>query len=249
MARRTEDLPGDRVSQAAANNAHWCRTVCAAHGLASTFCHDYWLLAPGPSLPLYPNLVTLSADGTDAQLACIEEHHRSGSGAWSVKDGFNRLDLRPKGFDVLLEAEWFFGPPATPAPAAAGQRVRTEAELRDWEAAWAQRPGDWSFGDSVFPPALLHDERIAFLFTQGGAGMTAGLVANCDAGAIGISNAFVRSGQPSDLAGCLHQATALWPGLPVVGYGTEAQLEVMEQLDLGLERTGPCRVWQRPAGA
>lgn len=246
----------DRVHQAAANNAHWCRAVCAAHGMASRFCDDYWLLASGSTLPLFPNLVTLSEEGSDAQLACIEGHHRPGS-PWSVKDSFNRLELRPLGFDVLFDAQWFFGPPDAPARAGAGagagaagiegaeavtsQLVGSVAELDAWETAWAQRPRDWSSGDCVFPPALLRDERIAFLFMRGDAGIRAGLVANCDAGVIGLSNAFVRSGQASDLVGCLRLATELWPGLPLVGYGTGAELEGLERL--GFERTGPCRIW------
>ncbi len=248
----------ERLSRAAANNAQWCRTVCAAHGMASTFFDDYWLLAAGSTLPLYPNLVTLREDGTDAQLECIEQHHRSGFSPWSVKDSFNRLDLRPMGFDVLIDAEWFVGQPDAHTQAGGpgagveagengggehvtSQRVGSAAELRAWETAWAQRPRDWSLGDGVFPPALLRDERIAFVFTSGDAGIRAGLVANCHAGVVGLSNAFARSGQVSDLVGCLRQATALWSGLPLVGYGTGAELEGLERL--GFERTGRCRIW------
>jgi hypothetical protein len=206
----------DRLSRAAANNAHWCRTVCAAHGMASRFFDDYWLLEAGSTLPLYPNLATLREEGSDAQLACIEQHHRSGFTPWSVKDSFSRLDLRPMGFDVLFDAEWFFGPPDAPTQGGAGengggqpgtcQRVGSVAELRAWETAWAQRTRDWSFGDCVFPPGLLHEERIAFLFARGDTGIRAGLVANCDAGVVGLSNAFARSGRVSDLVGCLRLA-------------------------------------------
>jgi hypothetical protein len=247
----------DRLSRAAANNAHWCRAVCAAHGMASRFFDDYWLLEAGSTLPLYPNLVTLREEGSDAQLACIEQHHRSGFTPWSVKDSFNRLDLRPMGFDVLFDAEWFFGPPDVPTQVRAGendggqpgtcQRVGSVAKLRAWETAWAQRPRDWSLGDCVFPPALLHEEQIAFLFASGDTGIRAGLVANCDAGVVGLSNAFARSGQVSDLVGCLRLATALWPGLPLVGYGTGAEIEGLERL--GFERTGPCRIWQLTSGS
>jgi hypothetical protein len=248
----------DRVDRAAANNAHWCRAVCAAHGMASRFCDDYWLLAAGSTLPLFPNLVTLREDGSDAQLACIEEQHRAGS-LWSVKDSFNRLDLRPLGFDVLFDAQWFFAPPDTPAGAGATagleeiegaepvtpQRVVSVAELQAWETAWAQRPADWSSGDCVFPPELLRDERIAFLFVREGAEIRAGLVANCEAGVVGLSNGFAWSGEASDLVGCMRLATELWPGLPLVGYGTGAELEGLERL--GFERTGPCRIWHLPA--
>jgi hypothetical protein len=247
----------DRLSRAAANNAHWCRTVCAAHGMASRFFDDYWLLEAGSTLPLYPNLATLREEGSDAQLACIEQHHRSGFTPWSVKDSFSRLDLRPMGFDVLFDAEWFFGPPDAPTQGGAGengggqpgtcQRVGSVAELRAWETAWAQRTRDWSFGDCVFPPGLLHEERIAFLFARGDTGIRAGLVANCDAGVVGLSNAFARSGRVSDLVGCLRLATALWPGLPLVGYGTGAEIEGLERL--GFERTGPCRIWQLTSGS
>jgi hypothetical protein len=258
MAGREADAVDERLSRAVANNAHWCRTMCAAHGMASTFFDDYWLLEAGSTLPLYPNLVTLREEGTDAQLACIEQHQRSGVAPWSVKDSFNRFDLRPIGFDVLIDAEWFFRPPDAPVRAQAGavenevgetlrgQRVESVAELRAWETAWGQRPRDWSFGDCVFPSALLQDERIAFLFTGGVAGIRAGLVANYHAGVVGLSNAFARSGQVSDLVGCLRLATALWPGLPLVGYGTGPELEGLERL--GFERTGPCRIWQRASG-
>lgn len=252
------------LSRAAANNAPWCRTVCAAHGMASKFFDDYWLLEAGSTLSLYPNLVTLQEEGTEAQLACIEQHHRKGLRPWSVKDSFNRLDLRPIGFDVLFDAEWFFGRPDaqaqeqeqlrqrhgddTSGEPSTTRRAGTEAELRDWERAWGQRPQDWSSGGSVFPPALLQDERVPFLFTHGDDGIRAGLVANYDAGVVGLSNAFTRSGQVSDLVGCLLRATALWPDLPLVGYGTAAQLEGLEDLGLGLERIGPCRIWHLASG-
>jgi hypothetical protein len=258
MAGREAGAVDDRLSRAAANNAHWCRTVCAAHGMASTFFDDYWLLEAGSTLPLYPNLVTLREEGSDSQLACIEQHQNSGFTPWSVKDSFNRLDLRPLGFNVLFDAEWFFRPPVAGGRGQAGagedevgepvtgQRAESVAELRAWETAWAQRPRDWSFGDCVFPSALLEDDRVSFLFTSGDAGIRAGLVANYDAGVVGLSNAFARSGQVSDLVGCLRLVTALWPGVPLVGYGTGPKLEGLERL--GFERTGPCRIWQRASG-
>ena len=256
MAGREADAVDERLSQAAANNAHWCRTMCAAHGMASTFFDDYWLLEAGSTLPLYPNLVTL-AGGGDRRAARVHRATSALRGRPVVRQG-QLQPARPPSHGlrralrrrVVLSAarcacaprkrerrrtRW--GEPVT------GQRVESVAELRAWETAWAQRPRDWSFGDCVFPPALLQDERIAFLFTGGDAGIRAGLVANYHAGVVGLSNAFARSGQVSDLVGCLRLATTLWPGLPLVGYGTGPELEGLERL--GFERTGPCRIWQR----
>ena len=62
-----------QVAQAAYNNAHWCDTVCRAHGTPGEF-HDHLWLNRHRVPRFYPNAVTLSAtSGVADQLAAIHD--------------------------------------------------------------------------------------------------------------------------------------------------------------------------------
>jgi hypothetical protein len=60
-----------QVALAAYNNAHWCDTICCAHGIPGEFQEHLWLNRH--SVPrFYPNVVTLSATpGAADQLAAV----------------------------------------------------------------------------------------------------------------------------------------------------------------------------------
>jgi hypothetical protein len=227
---------------AAANNAFWCSAVSRAHGLTDEWRRDYWRQAD-KSLPLYPNLITLSLDGRELQTAAIEQGARSGLEHWSVKDSFNAIDLTSLGFRVLFRAEWFFGDMRMGPIGQAGacHRAESHEELRAWESAWGEKPPDWPYGDRVFPASLLEDDRVAFLFSLDDGEITGGLVANYGAECIGISNAFARGSWNESMTACLHGAAAMWPDKPLVGYAGTAELGALE--GLGFERLTPCRIW------
>lgn len=230
------------VGLAAANNASFCDAVCRSHGLRGRFFPDYWAQAD-QVIPLYPNMVTLTADGADRQVAAIEAAlQRLDVQAWFVKDSFGQLPLQQLGFTVLLDAEWFLLPPAIQTSGGAGvTRARTEGELRLWEHAWGQKPSAWPFGDFVFGPQLLSDSRVAFLFREEHGEILTGLIAHQAEGAVGVSNWFNRSAAEPDFAALLTAAALAWSSLPLVGYTAGPSLEALQHL--GAQRCGPCRIW------
>ena len=58
----------DLISAAVFNNAVWCDAVCQALGCDTDFVDDLWINS-GTSPPFYPNAISLSRDGSDAQFA------------------------------------------------------------------------------------------------------------------------------------------------------------------------------------
>ena len=201
----------ERLLRAVANNAAWCDAVCRAAGCASAFDGDLWWNRD-PAPPYYPNVITL-APGVERDAARrIGELRGVLPAGWGVKDSFRSLDLSAAGFTVLFEAEWLYRPVSG-----------SEAD-----------PGPWKLsGDSgELPAALIEDPDVRFLASGEGR-----VVANRGGGVIGLSNA---TGVGVDRAG-LASASQLWPGLPLVGYASGAELKAM--LTLGFEPVGPLRVW------
>src|SRR5581483_3035639 len=134
-----------------------------------------------------------------------------------------------------------------PAERRGWRRVESDGELHKWEAAWGQKPHDWPLGDRVFPPSLLDDPDITFVYVTPVGEPTViegGLVANVAAGVIGITNVFTASrpaGSTIDtealLAECLAALTELRPGRPLVSYATERDLVPL--ITLGFHPLGP----------
>jgi hypothetical protein len=247
-AAKIPPVNADPLMEAALNNAQWCDAVCRAHGLPTTFGSDAWVCqAPAP--PLYPNLVTLSR-AEAAQTGRIAELARSlGPHGWGVKDSFKSLDLVTQGFRTLFDGQWLRRP-AFDDPhdgvKVKGSRVGSGAELASWEAAWRDAgmgpPGDPTA--RTFPPVLLDDPDIAFLSVTHGEDLAVGLIANRAAGTIGISNLFF--GREPDWHGAargLVEVSALWPGLPLVTYGSGPELTQLCGT-LGFGVTGALRVWR-----
>lgn len=220
--------------RAAANNAALCDAVVTASGGAGVFEPDLWF-SRGPPPPYYPGLVTLTPDGTAAQLGRIAA---LGEACTAVKDSFATLDLAPLGFRVLFEAAWLLRPASTGQPAGdalAWERVRGPEQFRAWVAAWADGGAEMPFA-----AALLADERHAFLAGRREGRIVAGCVASRAAGVLGISNLF---GAEALWPSCLATAQAWAPGLPLCTYDRGAAAEVL--LAEGFQRIGPLRVWQR----
>jgi hypothetical protein len=207
--------PVDRVALAARNNAEWCDTVTRCWGGRGEFRSGLWLNS-GEAPPFYPNAVTLMPmDQVPRPVA------EAGDG-FSVKDSYAQLDLAPLDYVPLFEATWIWRDPAA-APrsdAATWRVVRDAADLAHWLEAW--QGGDEA---SPFQPALLDERRYAFIAAAVAGRIVAGCVASRSDEVAGLSNLF----GPDDLAaGCLAAVQAFAPDLPVVGYESEAALEIPE---------------------
>ncbi|HZQ86640.1 MAG TPA: hypothetical protein VFA83_17470 [Acidimicrobiales bacterium] len=201
----------ERLLRAVANNAAWCDAVCRAAGCAPAFDGDVWS-TPDPSPRYYPNVITL-APGVEREAARrIGELRGVLPAGWGVKDSFRSLDLSAAGFTVLFEAEWLYRPVSG-----------SDADAGPWKSSG--ETGD-------LPAVLLADPDVRFLTSGQGS-----VVANRGGGVIGLSNA---TGVGVDRAG-LAFASQQWPGLPLVGYASGAELKAM--LTLGFEPVGPLRVW------
>jgi hypothetical protein len=220
--------------------------VCAAHGRLGELHPTHWL-SRAPAPPLYPNLVTFDAAEAPALAAVRELEAALPSSAWAVKDSFASLSLGRAGFRPLFEAEWILRP-VQPSrrrlPRARWIRVDSEAALAAWEEAWGESEG----GARVFLPPLLRRAEIAILATHGADGeVAAGIVANRSGNAVGVSNFFARGERAAHRAAGVDAAQEEFPGLPLVGY--ESGAELAEARALGFHSLGLLRVWQREAGA
>lgn len=233
------------AADAARNNAAWCDAVCSAHGRPGIFFDSHWIQrAPAPWL--YPNLVTLDSAVEPAMAAVREIDATRPGGGWAVKDSFAVLPLAPAGFRVLFDAEWIVRPASTASRRVSvadsrWSRVRSEAELAAWEAAWGESLG----GARVLLPELLLRDEIAILGARDDRGeIRAGVALNRTGPIVGLSNFFAAPEQRAALrAECIDAAAATFPDLALVGYETGQDLAECQAL--GFSSRGPLRVWAR----
>jgi|SRR5579871_1493903 len=229
----------DRRRLAARNNAEWCETVSAAHGVGGRYSGVAWV-QPRPGPPFYPNLVTLTAGGVTEQLAAIGELKRLLGPGFAVKDSFAALDLAPLGFRLLFEATWIsLDKGRGDAGEARWQKVAGVAELAEWEAMW-RACGSPTAG-RVFPPVLLAEERVAFLAAWEAGRIVAGCIANRSAEVVGLSNFFAEASAVDHRRSAIAAAAGFAGDRIVVGY--ESGRALRAALGLGFVATGPLRVW------
>ena len=237
----------DRVAAAARNNAAWYASMFRAHGLPDETLPAVWL-SRAPPPPYHSNLVVI-ADAPNDALAHIRALMALPlAPGWSLKDSFHNLALNGLGFDVLFEASWIWraaGP--TEAPSDPGwTRITSPAELPAWEEGWRGEAGNAAAQGrpAQFPAALLADPDIAFFACHRGGELVAGGIANRAAGAVGLSNVFIASGDARAVwAGLIHAASEIFPGLPLVGYQRGASLDTA--IACAFQPIGPLRVWMR----
>ncbi len=231
---------------AARNNAEWCDAVCRVRGIAGAFTQHLWVCAR-PTPPYYPNIITLqpSSDELLRELATAIERVRANVGDdLSIKDSFADIDLAAGGLRVLFDAHWIGRPTSLAGPEASTSgiewsRVRTESELDEWKRAW---DAEILATDPVFDPALLGDERIAFIAGRRGGAVVAGAIVNRMAGVAGLSNVFAAATDPDGCrAACIREAMQFAPRVPLVGYETGGELA--SATALGFEPISPLRVW------
>ncbi len=220
---------------AAQNNAEWCHAFSRTHGIIGRFRAARWWSAVRTP-PYYPDAVTLLPEITVEQVLSGVD---SGEGC-SVKDSFACLDLGAAGFRPLFRAEWLVREPAGGRFASLREwsAVTTEAQLREWEAAWGEVPG----GSGFFRSALLQDETIGVLAGYDDDHIVAGAIANRSSTVIGLSNVFHTGGElDSAWAGSAASAAALWGDMPTVSYDSGDSLDAAR--NAGFESIGELVVW------
>jgi hypothetical protein len=243
----------DLITAAVFNNAVWCDAVCQALGCDTDFVDDLWINS-GTAPPFYPNAISLTRDGSEAQSRRIREMVQAGlPEGWTEKDAFETLNLAELGFRVLFEAEWIALPPERPLAVATSSDVAwlpvtTDAGIVAWEAAWraAQTKAPGETHSRVFMPDLLDDPDIVLLGAQRHGEIVAVVVANRSddgSGAVaGISNVVLpEEDRAAHRAGAVAAVRMTFPGLSLVGYDRGTELDAM--VALGFERLGPLRVW------
>lgn len=238
------------LDQAVSNNALWCDAVCRAHAAPGHFAPTAWVntnITP----PLYPNMVTTTADDIANQFKAVEWLIEKWSDfPFAVKDSFRQLDLKPLGFTGFFDAQWFARAPA-PIPenplgnASPWQQLSTGTELVAWESAWREAGGHEDILETpLFPPTLLNEPGVSFLASKSAGNIMAGAVAYAASGVIGITNFFSKPGEAAgQFAACLNGLYFTHPTSISVGYEHEDTLA--EYAGLNLQSLGPLRVWMR----
>jgi hypothetical protein len=224
------------VARAAMANARWCHAVCAGHQIVGHFAPDAWTCATRTPA-LHPDAVTL-AQGADVDelLARIDP-----SAGCTVKDSFAELDLRPRGFEVLFEAEWIERHPQAGGPSTTTTtwRMVRDDELATWLRTWASDdvPTD------VLTPDLL-TEPVVVLGRFADDRVVAGAILDPADGVVGLGNVFGPDGElHRTWRECAATIDALHPVGPVVGYESGASLEAACRA--GFRPVGALRVWSR----
>jgi hypothetical protein len=176
----------------------------------------------------YPNVVTLTAGDADVAeqrqaVRILQKSHLPGR--WAVKDSFKTLDIARLGFEVLLEANWI---------RKAHPKAGTMVSGLSWERV---RPG----GDA-FPAALFSDENFAtFSAKRDGTVVAGGTFYRAD-GVVGLSNVVAEcDDEPAVWRDLASLAAATFPGLPLVGYESDDELDAARKA--GFEIGDPLRIW------
>jgi hypothetical protein len=232
-------MHSERDRAAALNNAEWCAAVWRSHGLPVATAHGLWYcLEATPRY--YPNVVTvdLAADPAAQARFIAELRDATPDPDFSVKDSFDRLDLRLCGLATLFEARWLSlaadGPPSS-ADALTWRRIEDEEALAAWEVAWR---GSDQNRQRIFRGELLQDRRVIVLGGFDGAGaVRAGGVAFDGAGVLGLTNIF---GSGKGFIGALG---SMAPARAMVCYESGEDLRAAEES--GFQVLGPLRVWVR----
>ena len=234
------------VAAAAANNAHWCETVCRAHGAATAFGEDFWICAT-KAPPLYPNLVTLAGSEPlriAAQLDAVEGLRSLDLPPnWAVKDSFRSLDLTSHGYEFLFDAVWIARAADAGPSSSEAMFVKGATGLAEWEAAWrrAESEAD-ALPARLFPERLLSDPDIGFVALRREGRIAAGAAVNRAAGIVGMTNLFTGNLYADSVASSVAAAiSARFPGLPIVDY--ESAERAHELRGAGFRTIGPLAVW------
>jgi hypothetical protein len=226
---------GDLVAAAARNNAQWCDVVCRAHGLSPRFEADAWTNARRTPAA-FPDAITLS---TAASAQRLLESVDVSDGC-SVKDSFSELELRGYGFRVLFEAQWIVGPRVVDDVPARSPRWDDVNDVDEWIAARTHPV----INREALRRCLL-DDSVSALVARSADSIVAGAVVNSSSDVVGISNVFVRAGDPvAHWRSALAAIRTRYPTLPIVGYELGSMLVAAR--GAGCQSLGRLRVWTLP---
>lgn len=240
-----------KLEQAVQNNAHWYEALCRIHGIPNERHAGYWM-SRHTMPPYMSNLITLAGVAhVEAQQAAIRAMIEiDGKPHFSVKDGFQCLDLAPLGFDILFHATWLYRSPSTPLPddvrGLEWSVVSSPVELSTWEQTWrgTKANADAQGHAPIFTPDLLRDPDFHFLLGRRGAANVATAALNRSGDVVGISNVFSDvEGVGPLFPGAVRLATKVHPSLPMVGYERGASLVDAQQA--GFEPLSGLTVWNR----
>ncbi|MGO7337581.1 hypothetical protein [Rhizobium leguminosarum] len=241
ILKHTVRSDAEKARICAANNADLYQSMFRAHGLPDQRTSAFWssdAIAP----PYYSNMTTLDPDATEEQLIEIGRLTDRLGRRPGFKDGFSRLDLVNKGFQLLFSASWIWAEPRRISARAPQDwaRIRDAAALDRWEHSWKESGSQTDV--NVFTPALLSDPNIHFYGRWAGDGFDAGCIVNRSTEAVGISNIFNLTGTLQVFGDAMSLATiAFSPEVPLVGYGSGVTLNEMTKL--GFRSVGKLRIW------
>jgi hypothetical protein len=230
----------DEVVRAAArNNAEWCRAMCAAHRIESSFAEDTWT-SPRRTPRYYPDAVTLTPEASAVEtLAAVDD-----SPGCSIKDSFALLDLSGHGFVTLRQARWIHRPPGRSTDPVSSQEqwseVRTAAELAAWQREWSGEPDP----PELFVPALLSDPAVSIVAGRSGRRLIGGAVLYRGSNGIGVSNVFDRRADtPQTWNAVLALAAHRFNDPHIYGYESADGLPAAQAA--GFAIAGELRIWWR----
>ena len=201
--------------------------MCFAHGTVGRFLVHTWINAE-PVPRFYPNVVTLTTGEADIAeqrqaVRILQKSHLPGR--WAVKDSFKTLDIARLGFEVLLEASWI----RMPHP-----KAGTMVSGLSWERV---RPG----GEG-FPAALFSDDNFAMFSAKRDGAVVAGGTFYRSDGVVGLSNVVAEfDDEPAVWHDLAALAATTFPGLPLVGYESDDELDAAHKA--GFEVGDPLRIW------
>lgn len=217
------------------NNAQWCHLVCTACGLPGQFCNDAWTSAR--RMPaFFPDAVTLTPSPS---ISSLLDRVDSTSGC-AIKDSFAALDLEPFDFRTLLEAQWIVAEQVEPTSTSLQSRWSnvTESGFTSWIEALNTSQGS----ESRLPASLLERDGVVVAARVEGSSIVGGAILNVSASAVGVSNVFSLSGDPTRIwAECIELAASRFPATPIVGYESGEALGAAQAS--GFQALGALRIW------
>jgi len=227
-----------RQDACAHNNALWCDAVLKTAGARTEFQNGFWF-AREKSLPLYPNIITL----TDTPGADFYTSLKTLSRGAAIKDSFDSLDLAPLGFQKLFGGSWLFRLAKfdkRPPIQSDWHKITHGEALKKWLAAW--NGNEQLHG--VFSPKLLEKRAIDFAAISKNGDLKAGAVFNTGPKldgkeVVGLTNLFCRK---SWRYSALHDLLEPYGHKPVCTYETDADLLPVYR-QLGFEECGRLAVW------
>lgn len=245
-----------KLRAALGSNLQWYETMCRVH-LSPGERHPAYWIHRGAVPPYHSSFLTLQdARAAETQLAALRELIAADpQRGFSIKDGFQCLDLAPLGFRELFRATWIFRPAHLPEPVDESglvwSAVRSISELELWERTWRSMPGNSDVRGRpapVFPPALLDDPSFCCLLGRRGDTPVATAALNRTVEAVGLWNVFsALEDERAVFAGAARAALRHYPGLPLVDYEQGSSLRAA--LTVGFEPVHGLTVWLRPASS